>query len=53
MNSTTELSFDFINGFMVGMEAVDASMFDGEIQWGIVLDLGIFRFTLIRWNEEI
>lgn len=49
----TELDMSFIQGVMFGLEAVDASVFDGEIQWGIVLDLGFIRFTLIRWNEEI
>lgn len=47
-----ELAGSFITGMMVGIEFPTPSDFSEDLVFIMVVDLVIFRLTLLKWNKE-
>lgn len=45
-----EFNFDLITGVMFGIEF--PSLPEEDIKWAVVVDLAIFRLSLISWKQQ-
>lgn len=48
----TAFTFELINGLKVGIEHIDVSDWEEDLEWMIAIDLLIFRFGFLRYSDE-
>jgi hypothetical protein len=47
-----ELSLNFITGMMFGLEFVNPNEISEDLDFLMVVDLGILRIMIMKWNKE-
>ena len=52
MNAEWEIGVSLITGLMFGLEFPNTDDVGEDVAFSVVLDLGILRIVVIRWNLE-
>lgn len=47
-----DFTFDLLNGVKIGLEHISSMDEDSEIEYLVILDILVFRFSMIKYREQ-